>query len=398
MKTLFKSVGFYILLVNFLISIFVYFYTVTTVSIPTGQFVKFTQIYALLAVFYLYVAMMAAPVTKYFPALPFNSWLVKLQKELVVSAFYFGVLHGYFAFFGELGGFAGLGFLTPLFLLAICLSAAALLILTFIAITSFDAKIKALSYKKWKLFHKTIYLVALLIVIHSLMLGTHFINLSAMIPKIFFTALSILVLLETKRLDDYLSEKYKNFPSFGIFGVIGGVAIIYFLITYVFTSSPASASLGIHAQHLIDAKKSQNTKLDVSMSPITNLYPNKKTNLQFAVFDTANGQQVKDFSVNQEKLMHLIIVSDDLTIFDHVHPNLQNGIFSIDYTFPKIGFYRIYTDFQPVGSSEQVFPFRVKVGSVEDKQIVVKKDFTMETEVDGIKSKLILRSLTIKWL
>ncbi len=396
MNELLKNIRFWVVSFSIILSIIIFVIVKTTVPSGTIQIIKLTQIYALTAVTYLYVVLMATPITRYFKFLPFRSEYIKSRRALGVSTFYFACLHGYLAFFKQLGGFSGLGFLSSKYLIAITLSFIALLIFTFMAATAFDSMVEKLSFEKWKFLHRFVYLAGVLILIHALMLGTHFSNLSTTIPKIFFSALSVLLILEAKRFDDFLNQKFENLPSFGLAGLIIFGVIIYFLPKYVFTAN-SNVSLGIHAQHILQAQKTQNTKLSVSMSPLTEFTPNKKTKITFNVFNADNGEQIKDFSINQEKLMHLIIINDELNYFDHVHPDFSDGTFSIDYTFPNDGFYRLYTDFLPKDSTEQRFSFRVKVGTPSDTNVSILKDFKTENEVDNIKASLILpKNITSK--
>ncbi len=57
-----------------------------------------------------------------------------------------------------------------------------------------------------------------------------------------------------------------------------------------------------------------------------------------------------------EHPMHLIIVSADLSDYDHVHPLPQpDGSLQLPYTFPHPGQYLLYADITPVGQRAQVF-------------------------------------------
>ena len=62
------------------------------------------------------------------------------------------------------------------------------------------------------------------------------------------------------------------------------------------------------------------------------------------------GMTVTKFQMDQTKLMHLIIVRDDLTNYQHVHPVLgHGGIFTIDLRLPAAGLYRAIADFTTGG-------------------------------------------------
>jgi uncharacterized membrane protein len=75
-------------------------------------------------------------------------------------------------------------------------------------------------------------------------------------------------------------------------------------------------------------------------------------------------QVLHDLARVHEYLMHLMIVSDDLARFDHVHPQQQaDGAFTISYVFPAEGSYLLYSDITPSDGRGQVFRLPVKVGS-----------------------------------
>jgi len=81
-------------------------------------------------------------------------------------------------------------------------------------------------------------------------------------------------------------------------------------------------------------------------------------------------EQVKQFDIAHEKLMHLIIVNKDLGFFSHQHPDQQpDGSFTLnDFAFPAAGEYHLFTDVAPKGAGGQVLLAGLKVeGKVEGK-------------------------------
>jgi uncharacterized membrane protein len=74
----------------------------------------------------------------------------------------------------------------------------------------------------------------------------------------------------------------------------------------------------------------------------------------------ADGKRVP-LAIVHEQLIHLIIVSEDLAYFDHVHPSPLAGDKSVlehyylDYTFPRSGRYLLFADVAPLSDREQVF-------------------------------------------
>ena len=66
----------------------------------------------------------------------------------------------------------------------------------------------------------------------------------------------------------------------------------------------------------------------------------------------ADGRPVRDFEVEHDKRMHLILVRRDLTGFQHLHPELgDDGEWSVEVTLPDAGSYRVFADFKRGGES-----------------------------------------------
>jgi hypothetical protein len=77
--------------------------------------------------------------------------------------------------------------------------------------------------------------------------------------------------------------------------------------------------------------------------------------LRFVISDPHTGEPVTHFEEVHEKLIHLFVVSFDLSVFAHVHPELQaDGSFLLDWNFPKPGPYQLYADFFPSGGTPQI--------------------------------------------
>lgn len=87
--------------------------------------------------------------------------------------------------------------------------------------------------------------------------------------------------------------------------------------------------------------------------------------LRFRVESPA-GEPVTRFEVVHEKLLHLILVSDDLSWFAHEHPVIQpDGSFVLAQTFPHAGAYTLFHDFTPPRVGMQVVPVRLEVEGEE---------------------------------
>ncbi len=355
-----KNIRFWVLVFTSTLLATEYIY-VTCTYIGSLQIIRLSQFFALTAVTYLYTALLISPLTQAIN-LPFKPLLVKARRGIGVSAFIFACAHAANAFFRQLGGFPGLTFLNTRFLQGVELGFVALLILTLLASTSFDIIVRKLSFKRWKLIHRLIYIGATLVVIHALMLGSHFADLSRFIPRLFHAALAALLLLEALRLDKYLAPRFANLKIGPVFSIVLCI-VIFSGFAY------PNLKLGIHQY----SSHSQ-AEMPVAIHEPQNMYmpgmvgdKTKKYNLDwtthgktfdFKIYDASNGDQVTFLATPYEKPFHLIVVDEELRYFGHLHP-IQTipGTYSISLSFPKPGFYRFYADYQPLGSVEQQSAF-----------------------------------------
>ena len=77
----------------------------------------------------------------------------------------------------------------------------------------------------------------------------------------------------------------------------------------------------------------------------------REARLSFKIVDS-RGRPVRDFEVEHDKRMHLILVRRDLTGFQHLHPELgDDGRWSVNVTLPDAGSYRVFADFKRGGEN-----------------------------------------------
>jgi len=125
----------------------------------------------------------------------------------------------------------------------------------------------------------------------------------------------------------------------------------------VTATQPAAGSSGSTTYHGIDAAGASSLRSSVTVegSGLTRT-------LAISESPANSDTHVKTFDVDMQKRMHLIVVSDDLTQFMHIHPSLQpDGTFRITTTFPRPGFYHLYADAEPHGFGHSVFRFDVPI-------------------------------------
>lgn len=98
----------------------------------------------------------------------------------------------------------------------------------------------------------------------------------------------------------------------------------------------------------------------------------------------ADGKPVGDFELQHEKLMHLLVVSEDLSFFNHIHPDYKgNGTFTVATTFPAGGTYKLIADFVPKGGSATALSDWVNVAGPAQGHAEVKADSSLVKVADG---------------
>ena len=92
----------------------------------------------------------------------------------------------------------------------------------------------------------------------------------------------------------------------------------------------------------------------------------ESTQLNFHIEDPKTPQPVRDFEIVHEKLYHVFIVSQDLSVFVHTHPELAaDADFHLGVRLPKPGMYRILSDFYPKSGTPQLIVNTLMVPGAE---------------------------------
>lgn len=102
----------------------------------------------------------------------------------------------------------------------------------------------------------------------------------------------------------------------------------------------------------------------------------KPTTLVFTIKDPT-GLPVTKLETVHEKLLHLLMVSKDLSWYAHEHPEIQpDGTFTFTYTFPQAGEFFFYNDFTPPSVGQQVVAVPVTVAGTAPaaKRLVIDAD------------------------
>ncbi|MGG0938682.1 hypothetical protein ABHN11_21925 [Brevibacillus centrosporus] len=97
----------------------------------------------------------------------------------------------------------------------------------------------------------------------------------------------------------------------------------------------------LHGHHLED---------QINVKPIWSFQNEQpiagRTERLFIQLNDEAGNRIDTLQVSHEKLLHMIVVSKDLSYFDHVHPEYEgHGRFHVDIQFPDGGEYKLIADF-----------------------------------------------------
>jgi hypothetical protein len=97
-----------------------------------------------------------------------------------------------------------------------------------------------------------------------------------------------------------------------------------------------------------DKEKANSVKANFRLSK-AQPQPKQDTMISISVQDK-DGNPIDQFDINHEKEMHVIVVSKDLSFFNHIHPeNKGKGEFTVTTQFPTAGEFEVISDFAPTG-------------------------------------------------
>lgn len=120
---------------------------------------------------------------------------------------------------------------------------------------------------------------------------------------------------------------------------------------------------------------------------------NQDVTIQISVQDQS-GTPIEKFDINHEKLLHLILVSKDLSYFAHLHPEYKGkGLFEVKTRFPFGGEYKWFADFIPAGSSAMTKSDWVKVDGQSRTPEKLDPDGPFTKTVEGKRVTLAVKHL-----
>jgi Cu+-exporting ATPase len=111
--------------------------------------------------------------------------------------------------------------------------------------------------------------------------------------------------------------------------------------------------------------------------------------ISYQLTDRSTGAPITDLQISHEQPMHLIVVSEDLKEFQHVHPQPagEPGVYTIDVTFPTAGTYLLYDEFTRASGADLVQQDTLTVGNGASRPAVLAEDNTPK-DLQGVRVAL----------
>ena len=148
-----------------------------------------------------------------------------------------------------------------------------------------------------------------------------------------------------------------------IFCFLIGLSLFSFRDT-VFAGTDATHIHDTSDRHNAHSLQTVDAVIDLETTP-EHISAHTPATLRFSLRDR-EGKTLSGITVSHERILHVIVVSEDFTVFAHLHPEdfgavtpemIQDARFSVNYSFPKAGRYLIALDsaVQDLHFSKQLF-------------------------------------------
>ena len=118
---------------------------------------------------------------------------------------------------------------------------------------------------------------------------------------------------------------------------------------------------GMKLEHNDNAGAASDVAMQFTTNPAT-AKPNEEVILSMTPKKKDNDKEQVALDVEHTKKIHLIVVSEDLSWFHHIHPELNaDGSYSVKEKFPAPGKYTLFADYKPSGGNHTVDVLNVAV-------------------------------------
>ncbi|XOK61776.1 hypothetical protein ACJ7K1_01185 [Paenibacillus elgii] len=140
-----------------------------------------------------------------------------------------------------------------------------------------------------------------------------------------------------------------------------------------------------HGNHGGGASEAPKSAEVVTTFKLTPEKPQARSNTPLTIQITdKNNKPVENFDITHEKKLHLIVVSKDLSFFNHIHPDYKGGgRFDITTQFPGGGDYKLIADFVPTGQGTMTQTQWISVQGDAPAAAAIEPESTLVKTVDG---------------
>ncbi len=110
-----------------------------------------------------------------------------------------------------------------------------------------------------------------------------------------------------------------------------------------------------------------------------------------------NGKELtdNDLKIEHEKKMHFILVRDDMTQFQHIHPAYKDGKWSVSTRISEVGLYQLYVDIAPQNEGAVILRVPVLIGGATGPALTPTPTADNSAETNGVRAVLAFSSVPL---
>lgn len=130
---------------------------------------------------------------------------------------------------------------------------------------------------------------------------------------------------------------------------VAGLALLGGLLVFVLWPGDEPSAAGAHGAQAAEVHGDGLSDSHDGFRLVLEQTPAKRGSdvpLAFQILNES-GKPQTEYLVNQTKLLHLLVVRDDMHAFQHVHPELDGDTWRSTISVPDGGLYRIFAEFVP---------------------------------------------------
>jgi Cu+-exporting ATPase len=155
--------------------------------------------------------------------------------------------------------------------------------------------------------------------------------------------------------------------------------------------TPMRPQMSVMEEADVRPVSAEHAGLAVTLDVPDDVRPGESTPIIVTVRDVDTGDPVGDLVRTHQVWMHLIVTRADLGTFAHLHPERtgEDGVFTVDVTFPTAGTYALHTEMRREGQlSDVIDAQQVTVAGEAPPAVPLPVDDVREATVDGVRITL----------